>query len=48
MYFRKPFDGDGNMGVSPFKGHCFWNLLKDDLRDQSEETINFLAELLKS
>lgn len=31
-------------GKSPFLS---WNFLKDDLREQSEETLSFLAELLK-
>lgn len=28
-------------------GHMFWNLLKDDLEEQSDETISFLCGILK-
>lgn len=29
------------------RDNCLWNLLKDDLRDQSEPTVAFLAGILK-
>lgn len=38
-------DTHGNMGFLPFKGHTEWDLIAD-LDHQSEETINFLWELL--
>lgn len=33
--------------ITGSKDDCNWNLLKDSLTDQSEETIEFLYELLK-
>ncbi|HEY1757932.1 MAG TPA: hypothetical protein VGG72_21360 [Bryobacteraceae bacterium] len=34
-------------GIMPHTFRAAWNLRKDDLNEQSEETINFLAELLQ-
>lgn len=36
-----------NIDYETYKECGAWNLRKDDLNEQSEETINFLAELLK-
>lgn len=30
-----------------YEEHCYWDLTKDELNDQSEATISFLAEVLK-
>lgn len=40
-------DVKGHIDVSPFKGDTIWNLEKDDLTLQSDETKTFLYELLK-
>lgn len=47
---RVESDGQFNLYREPSKQwwcEATWNLLKDDLNEQSEETINFLATLLQ-
>lgn len=39
-------DTHGNIGVSPFKGHVYWNLAEDRLEDQTPECIAFLKSIL--
>lgn len=36
-----------DIGRNGFYSKCYYNLLKDSLDDQSEETISFIYELLK-
>jgi hypothetical protein len=37
---------DGHWCISNFRDLCWWNLRKDDLTEQSDECIAFLADLL--
>ena len=39
-------DTKGQINFQPFKGDTSWNLLKDNLQDQSPETIDFIYSLL--